>query len=413
MDENKQSNDAAKKIPPCLLRAIGSLRHLFALALAAAMLLPGTTALAGEAPPSVKFAKFLDALEFSGDLRIRHESIFYGGGVATIDRHRQRFRLRLNTTLHLPDGFLVVVRLASGAGEAVATNQTFDNLSVQKELWIDRAYVVWNIPAADFLTLLAGRMANPFFVVYSTDVVWDDDVNPEGFAEQVTLKQGDVVLFVNLAQIVLDEDSGDNHDQWLFGQQAGVTAGFDSSEATLALAYYHAINTAQSTLGQNPTQQGNTRTAAACVASIPPPNCLLNDYHILNITAALKLGMLPVPVQVMADYIKNLANTVTVTNTESGSQGYQFGLIVGKASKAGTFEGAYFYKSVQTDATLADISDSDFGNGGIDRRGHIFWVAYNPTDFVQIKAKYFITETDTPLTVGDVNRFQGDVAVKF
>lgn len=53
-------------------------------------------------------------------------------------------------------------------------------------------------------------MSNPFFYVYSTDLVWDGDVNPEGFAEQFVLKKSDrLSFFFNLGQFVLDEDSKD------------------------------------------------------------------------------------------------------------------------------------------------------------------------------------------------------------
>lgn len=48
--------------------------------------------------------------------------------------------------------------------------------------------------------------------------------------------------------------------------------------------------------------------------------------------------------------------------------GYQAGVIVGKASDPQSWEAAYFYKLVETDATVADLADSDFGNGGTNRK---------------------------------------------
>ena len=50
------------------------------------------------------------------------------------------------------------------------------------------------------------------------------------------------------------------------------------------------------------------------------------------------------------------------------------------------------YKYSETDDTLADLADSDFGNGGTNRKGHIMWAAYNFTKYLQAKTKYFITE---------------------
>ncbi|MCI0529520.1 MAG: putative porin, partial [Nitrospira sp.] len=119
----------------------------------------------------------------------------------------------------------------------------------------------------------------------------------------------------------------------------------------------------------------------------------------------------------MGDYVKNMANPITTSGTDSGDTGYQLGLILGKASDPGTWELAYFYKVVETDATLADVSDSDFGDGGIDRRGHIIWGAYNLTKYLQFKTKFYNTkkesETDNPTTKDDIDRLQVDLSVKF
>jgi hypothetical protein len=62
------------------------------------------------------------------------------------------------------------------------------------------------------------------------------------------------------------------------------------------------------------------------------------------------------------------------------------------------------------------MTDSDFGNGGTNRKGHIVWIAYNPTKALQVKTKYFMTEVeDETLPPGedDINRLQVDLVVKF
>ena len=87
------------------------------------------------------------------------------------------------------------------------------------------------------------------------------------------------------------------------------------------------------------------------------------------------------------------------------------------AAKAkGTWELAYFKKYAETDSTVADVADSDFGDGGTNRKGHIVWLAYAPTDWMQLKAKAFFTDTiDRQFSPGDkaVNRLIMDVVVKF
>jgi hypothetical protein len=381
------------------------------------------------------FAKWVDAIAFSGDLRVRDEQLFdnnnangsINGGT---DQNRARFRLRLNAKLKISD-MTVGIQLASGNGGATGTNQTESALFTQKGLWINRAYISWQGANSRWLTLTAGKMANPFFVVYSGDVVWDADVNPEGFAENVNGSPAEhVSLFLNTGQFSLNEASADNHDQWLFGQQGGVSVeSREGFKATLAVADYDFVNvnhpntvsaTTPCGLGQNPTQQGNTRM----ICPIGTGTYLLNKFNVLDVTALVNVQAGPIPVALMGDYVRNMADTNTAAGVATGNEGYQVGLIVGKAADAHTWELAYFYKVSQTDATVADIADSDFGSGGTARRGHIIWGAYNLAEYFQMKVKYFMTTSIAPVATtqsgcdtitgcGDINRLQADMEVKF
>src|SRR5206468_4042119 len=102
--------------------------------------------------------KFTDKLKFSGDLRLRHEAFYVkstGASAANSghDRSRERMRLRFGVTANIQDvtaGF----RLASGVGEQVSTNQTYQNDFNQKGIWIDQAYLSWK--ALESLKLTGG-----------------------------------------------------------------------------------------------------------------------------------------------------------------------------------------------------------------------------------------------------------------
>ncbi|MEW6325120.1 MAG: putative porin [Nitrospirota bacterium] len=364
-------------------------------------------------------AKWIDRLTVYGDLRVRNESIWYSADPGTGDngdnRHRPRFRLRLGTQLKIKD-LLVAVQLASGTGDATGNNQSFDNFNSQKAIWIQQAYLSWNPSGARWVTLAAGKMENPFFTVETSDIVWDADVAPEGVAETLRFRAGDtVMLFFNAAQIVLDEDGGDDHDQWLIGQQLGATVEpNDRLKATVAAAFYEVLNATTGTFGQTLVQDGNSR--GACPGVVPPvATCLVNRYHIIDLTAALNTRVGPLPLAIMGDYVRNLADTTTGGNgvgAATGNVGYQVGMILGKASDPNTWELAYLYKVAETDAALADMADSDFGDGGLSRRGHIAWIAYNPTKYFQAKTKLLVTESDGALK-DDITKLQVDASVKF
>lgn len=362
-----------------------------------------------------KLSKWDDRLTFYGDFRLRQENMMVDTPTVpstNIDRSRQRFRLRLTTELKIDD-FIVGVQLASGEGQQVSTNQSFDNLFSQKQIWIQQAYLRWN--ATRWLAITGGKMPNPFYRTFWSEIIWDDDLAPEGAAENITFKASDSIsLFVNAGQLVLDEDGGDNNDQWLFGEQAGVQVGLTkNTKATLAGAYYNFYNATRGNFGQVAVQDGNTRVAPP-VTTPPtaPTNTLANAYRVLDISAELTTSLAGLPFAIEGDYVKNLADTTSDKDT-----GYQAGVRLGKASDAESWEVAYVYKAVETDATVADISDSDFGNnGGTNRKGHIAWVSYSPTKYMIWRVKDSITKTeDESLSPGkkDVNRLQVDLLVKF
>ena len=102
-------------------------------------------------------------------------------------RNRERIRLRLNADFQLAGNFFGGVQLQT-TQNADSANQTFGDSATgasgfgNYNIYISRAFVGWN--ATDWLTLVGGKQANPF---YTTDLVWDPDINPDGFVEKIDL----------------------------------------------------------------------------------------------------------------------------------------------------------------------------------------------------------------------------------
>lgn len=377
-----------------------------AAAILTAFVLCGTVGPRPATAADVKLSGALERVSLSGDFRVRDEH-FENKSPGKLDRNRLRFRLRLATDFSFPHNLEAKFRFASGTGEQVSTNQSFDNLSAQKAFWIDRAYLQWS--PLGFLRLAAGRMPNPFWTVYSSDVVWDDDVNPEGFSQSVeVLAPANARVFVNALQMVVDEDADTNEDQWMFGEQVGADLFLPLDlRVRLAVAYYNWGNVSTGTFGQPAANEGNQRTGAS-------PGRLLNEFGVGEATGEVSAWVGPLPVSLQGTFIKNdKAKDVLLPKEDTG---YQVGARLGKAAAAMSGEVAYFYKWVQTDATVADVADSDFGNGGTNRHGQIVWAAFNPTEWLQLKAKYFSTKVINealPPKAGDINRFQFDLSLKF
>jgi len=351
-----------------------------------------------EVPPRLPaFAPWIDALKISGDLRLRHESFLKNPDP---DRHRERFRLRLGSEIGIGD-FSIGLRLASGTGETTSTNQSFDGLFSQKALWIDRVYLRWQ--AAPWLSVTGGKIPNPFFTTTLGDGVWDSNINPEGFAEQITWATSErSAVFLRLGQFVLDEDSKDNNDQWLLAQQIGGTIQpGDQTAFTLAVGYLDFLNVTEGDFGAA-VQEGNTRDAAGN---------LVYPFRVLHVLAEAATQVGALPMVIAADYIKNMADPETGKST-----GFDVGLRLGKAKNPNSGEVAYIYKHLEDDATVADLANSDFGDGGTNRKGHILSGTWQVTAWGQAKATVYLTKVEDetrPPGRDDIRRIQLDWIMKF
>jgi len=180
-------------------------------------------------------AKFrqLGNFRFSGDARIRYESFLQDGALA---RNRYRVRARFNLTGNITDELFGGISLATGALDEVnSTNQSFTGFFVRKNIAFDRMFVQYTPKWAlanlrTNVTLHAGKFAYPWV---RTNLTFDSDINPEGFAQTLAwdfkhdvFKNLTVVSF----QLPLSETGGSlssttglvtspGYDSWIFGGQ--------------------------------------------------------------------------------------------------------------------------------------------------------------------------------------------------
>jgi hypothetical protein len=366
-------------------------------------------------------AQTTNKLTFGGDFRVRHES-FFNKSAGQIDRHRERFRLRFGAKMEM-EKWEALVRLASGTGEQTSTNQTMGNSWNQKNIYVDQVFATYK--PTEWLKFMGGRMENPFWRLYTSDLVWDADVNPEGFAERVEFDLSPMVsVFGNFGQMPVNEINSGNaadKDPWMYGNQVGVKTtlgrGLRWDFAVADYSFSHeTINPLLSTATvDSPVLQGDNRRVLGNGA------LLAGQFNMLQFTTQLGLQAL-VPVRLQADYVKN----IHPERFNGQDTGYQYGLILGSAKNKGGLEAAYYNKYLEANATLSDFSDSDWGNGGTNRKGHIFILAYGLTGYVTLQGKYFLTKRVDPFigaaapyaatatnTPRDINRLQVDLVVKF
>lgn len=327
-----------------------------------------------------KVAPWIQSFQWFGDLRLRHESYFWEANQA--DRHLERFRLRLGARLALADDkTTVALRLATGAlDNPNGHDQTFGDTFAKKPILIDQAYVRYQ--ATDWLTLWGGKMPIPFYALrVDSPLIWDDDITPEGLAEQVRWNVTKrTTLFATAAQLPVKELSASVSDPWLFGEQAGLeTKLTDTLSLKLAGQFFHTVHVENADRAASP-MRGNTIVAGKFPA----------DFAVLGVageTTLLLHGPALKSVTLFGEFDENVAHYFGHDDTT----GWLVGFRLNDAKKKGDWEFAYFYKWLEADATWDALSDSNWGTGGTDREGHGFAFTYNLQDWWQARVRAFVT----------------------
>lgn len=123
-------------------------------------------------------------LKLYGDLRLRYQYDDRQAQVAApnhVDqRSRYRYRLRLGADVALGDNWFAGFQLQTGPNSD-SGNQTFTNGFDNDGIFISKAFLGYK---NDWLNVTAGRQKNPF---YTTDLVWDPDINPSGVTETISI----------------------------------------------------------------------------------------------------------------------------------------------------------------------------------------------------------------------------------
>ena len=101
---------------------------------------------------------------------------------------------------------------------------------------IGQAYLGWR--PEDWVNITAGKMPNP---LYTTSMVWDPDLNPEGAAERFKYRVGQAEFFANFGQFLYQ----DNNPSYVSGDLLPYVAGTRQSsgnDTTFLLAWQAGVN---------------------------------------------------------------------------------------------------------------------------------------------------------------------------
>lgn len=368
----------------------------------------------------------------------------------TQDRSLPRFRLRLGIGAAIADDLRVDLRLATGNNtNPVSTNQTLGTDFNKTTFSVDRAFFTY--APIRTLSLQGGRLANPFLA--PTELVWDNDLNFDGFAARYRLPLGAVEPFLTIGAFSVENSVFDfpstqsskvsSRDKWLYAAQLGADWSIDGrSRLSGAVGYYYfdklqgelsspctpltAADNCDSDLSRPGfLQKGNTLFALRNLVADPSNPTgpqyqyfgLASSYRELNGSLRLDLVVSDnVHVVVDGDYVRNLGYDrarvlarVPVNNYGNageyagGQNGYAAQLLVGypRLEAFAQWNVLGGYRRIETDAVADAFTDSDFHLGGTNAKGYYVGGGFGITRNAWLGARWLsATEvTGAPLAI--------------
>jgi hypothetical protein len=394
-----------------------------------------------------KLSPWLTELELFGDLRLRYE--YRGGRLPDHfqfgqdnandwqERERERYRLRIGLRGTVLDDWFFGVRLETSAS-ARGANVTFgDDTSTTSPagggpfakgsdgVFVGQAYGGYKgFPG---FTFTGGRMPNPF--IY-TRMVWDDDINPEGLAEQwkhtFTIGGGaaepvsyskdgknvappppaeplvKIDVFANFGQFVYDDSNPSNPigppptttqpiggetqqtplaNAFMLGWQVGAKFDFPH------IAYFQLAPTLY-----NYTGDGNTFNVH--FSGDPGGNQTgINSLLVFDIPAEIGWKVGKIPMRIFGDFATNFdADDRATAAGHSGGGGqryaYQAGLGIGQLKKKRDWQIEGYWQHQEQFSLDPNLIDSDLFNEQLNQQGLVLTAGYMLADAVLFNLTY-------------------------
>ena len=390
------------------------------------------------------------SVELFGDLRLRYEDRRAEdptGG--RIDLNRLRYAVRLGLRGEVFDNFYYGVRAETSTNPR-STWVTFGNTTggvfskSAAGIGIGQVYLGWR--PEDWVDVEFGKMPNPF---YTTPMLWDGDINPEGAAERFKYTVGSADLFATFGQFLYQDTSPasassgyfsfpfkSSNMPFILGWQGGVNYHVTKEVSfKLGPAIYnytgHGVNN-----GANITSPGfggpfvgqGTRIGAGGVPAFYNIGSVngffanetgINDLLVLDIPWEVNFKLEKVNIRLFGDYAQNLeggdraraafaaqsspvfngSGIITIPSAQtSDNKAYQvgfaigsndgLGLVYGSVSHKHAWEFRTYWQHVEQYALDPNLIDSDFFEGRLNMQGIYTAAAYGLTDNMIATIRY-------------------------
>ncbi len=342
-------------------------------------------------PGKLDLGTAVTKLKLGGDIRLRQQFDTRRSTAATDvsdERSRTRMRLRFNTDVTLQKGWSTGFALET-ASAADSGNQTFENGADDYGIFLSRAYIGYE--NGNF-TFVGGKQKNIF---YTTDLVWDSDINPQGLTEQYLWQVNDkTAVTFRAGQLLMDDNNEfassttSGTDAWMFYQQAELSKQLGTAASfTIAPGFF--LYNASTVAGLTNEDAFNGTTENLRVIVLP------GELSFKNV------GGEGYGLKVYWDLAYNTAadDRVTEAYAQPASVdedplawllGASYGFGAGKT--AGDWKVAFDYREIGLGSIDPNINDSDFAFSNLNQKGFRLSASYNVTDFASVNATYVQTK---------------------
>ena len=160
--------------------------------------------------PLWRLDKQIKNAELFGDIRLRYERRSAEAPGGEVDLDRARYAVRLGVRGEVFDDFYYGLRLETSSNPrspwvSFATSSSGTPFygpfgKSTSSMAVGQAYLGWH--PWDWVDLTVGKMPNPLF---TTPMVWDPDLSPEGAAEHVKYQVGKAELFATFGQFLYQD----------------------------------------------------------------------------------------------------------------------------------------------------------------------------------------------------------------
>ena len=310
-----------------------------------------------------------DRIHFKGDLRLRYESIERDD---KDNKYRNRYRLRIGSTIDLTDDLHFEVGMRSGFANPTSGNQTFFKDQALSDYFFQslRFNILSLSYKFDNSIVKVGRQPYMMYRPIKSQLVWDNDVSMNGVNYQY--KDDTKIITVGVNQPTLEEASEARDNVNLFVAQYVHKIKLESAKLNLGAGIYYYDDL-----------KGNTTLFGSSKGNTVVNGVYTNNYHIVEGFGEVQLK------DVFGKPLKLAAGVTYNFGADNNNFGYDFAVQLGKAKNIGDWQVKYSYTNLEDDATLGAYSDSDNFGGGTAAKGHAIRLKYKMGKKLYLAGNFF------------------------